>query len=94
MVAQKKQVNTIFCVFKFAPAATWTLIQFWGYVYAMCCPKIHHDVTESHTNFVFFFWITEKGFGIHQCPFGVGDEIRQILPGLQTDFEDFASGQG
>lgn len=36
----------------------------------------------------------EKGFGEHQCASGAGDEIRQILPGLQADSEDPASGQG
>lgn len=40
-----------------------------------------------------FFLLTEKGFRKHQCPFGVGYEIRQILLGLQTNVENVAPRQ-
>lgn len=43
--------------------------------------------------FVFIFTHTEKGFGEHQCPFGLGHEIRQILLGLQANLENIASRQ-
>lgn len=35
----------------------------------------------------------EKGFRVYQCPFGFGHEIRQILPGLQTNVENVAPRQ-
>lgn len=38
--------------------------------------------------------LSEKGFRIHQCPFGFGDEVRQILPRLQADFEDSPPRKG
>lgn len=40
-----------------------------------------------------FFLLTEKGFRKHQCPFGFGYEIRQILLGLQTNVENVAPRQ-
>lgn len=36
---------------------------------------------------------TEEGFGEHQRSFGAGDEVRQVLPGLQADPQVAASGQ-
>lgn len=41
----------------------------------------------------YIFLLTEKGFGFHQLQIGFGDEIWQILLGLQTNLEDFASRQ-
>lgn len=38
--------------------------------------------------------ISEKGLREHQCASGAGYEIRQVLPGLQANAEDPASGQG
>ena len=37
--------------------------------------------------------MTEKGSREHQCQAGSGDEVWQVLPGLQADTEDSASGQ-
>lgn len=44
--------------------------------------------------YIFIFKLAEEGFGEHQLPLGSGHEVRQVLPGLQADPEDSASGQG
>ena len=43
---------------------------------------------------IYFIVILEKGLGIHQRSFGVGDEIRQILPRIQANLEDSSPRKG
>lgn len=57
------------------------------------CKTRDFTFCQIENNLVYFFLLTEKGFGFHQLQIGFGDEIWQILLGLQTNLEDFASRQ-
>jgi hypothetical protein len=62
-------------------------------------PSIRFEVIEHHqhknpSNHKLLFVIVEKGLRIHQCPLGFGDEVRQVLLGLQANLEDPPIRQG
>lgn len=88
MVAQKKQVRINGKISTFLHTLWLTTLA--QQKVRLCVQKCSNTWCISS---IFIFTHTEEGFGEHQCPFGLGHEIRQILLGLQANLENIASRQ-
>lgn len=82
MVAPKKQV-----IIKTISDVKRNKNQIVHHVKSKCKSEVMFPNAECTKSLFFYSFFTEKGFRVYQCPPGIGDEIRQILLGLQTNLE-------